>query len=245
MTTHSRTLSMVFSLLMLAASSGCRDTPLAVNVDANNKAPEADAGEDQMFPFTGSPVTVTLDGSMSVDEDGAIVTYRWLSADTADGGPGRADIDPDDVVSPMLTLGEGTWNFMLVAIDDDGVVSVPDNVTIKIGTGLSRDEELCIMDATPSIDPVCTTCVCTTDAMCRELLVACDAPCWTFYTCVENNCVQFTTPEPGDDDALADCARANCSDYFGGVGFWIPLEACVRQDACAKTCSDSVLGDPF
>jgi hypothetical protein len=101
------------------------------------------------------------------------------------------------------------------------------------------------MNATPSIDPLCTTCVCTTDDMCREKILACDAACWTFYTCVENNCVQFTTTDPGDDDALADCARANCSAYFGGVGTWIPLEACVRQEVCAKTCSDSVLGDPF
>lgn len=232
-------------VLASSVASSCRDTPLAENVDANNKAPIADAGQDQEFAFTGSDVSVTLDASLSADEDGTIVTYRWLSGDVEDGGTARVDIDPADEVSPTLTLGAGTWHFTLFVIDEDDGVSQPDTVTIQVGDGIPREVLECMMSSAPVIADDCKSCVCDTDDMCRDLFLVCDEACWTFYTCVENNCRQYTTPDPGDDDALADCARSNCSDYFNGVGPWIPLEQCVRQEPCGTVCSDSVQGVPF
>lgn len=237
----------ITSLIVFVAGavSSCRDAPLAENVDANNKAPVADAGEDQMFDFTGSDVAVTLDGSLSTDADGRIVTYRWLSGDIQDGGMGRPDVDPADEESPTLMLGAGTWRFTLFVIDEDDGVSEPDTVTIQVGGGIDPIVLECVEMSDSVIAADCKMCVCDTDDTCRDLFLECDEACWTFYTCVENNCRQFTTPDPSDDDGLADCARSSCSDYFAGVGPWIPLEQCVRQEPCGTICSDSVQGVPF
>lgn len=99
-----------------------------------NQPPVAKAGEDQTIPFNGEPVTVTLDGSGSSDPDGKIEAYIWLSADLAAEG-GRSGPDPDDVVSPSVTLGQGTWTFTLWVKDDEGSVSDPDSVVITVGSG--------------------------------------------------------------------------------------------------------------
>lgn len=246
MTMERRTLLSLFVVLAAGASSSCRDTPLAVNVRANNKTPVADAGEKQLFDFTGTPVTVTLDASLSTDQDGTIAEYRWLSGLDVDGGVvGRGGLDPDDEVSPTLTLGAGTWQFTLFVIDNEGEVSSPDTVTIQVGSGLDPEVVACMAAAASTIADDCKQCVCETDDMCRELFTACDEACWTFYTCVENNCREITSQVPVDMNAARTCTVDNCSDFFGGVGPWIPLEACVRRDPCGTICSDSVQGVPF
>jgi hypothetical protein len=246
MTTERCILLSLLVLLTAGASSSCRDTPLAVNVRANNKTPVANAGENQMLDFDGAPVTVTLDASLSTDSDGTIVEYRWLSGLDVDGGViGRGGIDPDDEVSPTLTLGAGTWEFTLFVIDNEGEVSSPDTVTIQVGSALPPKVAACVETAAPSIADDCKLCVCQIDDMCRELFTPCDDACWTFYTCVENNCRDITSQVPVDINAARDCTVANCSDLFAGVGPWIPLEMCVRNEACATMCSDSVQGVPF
>lgn len=246
MTTEHRALLSLFVLLTAGASAGCRDTPLAVNVRANNKTPIADAGEAQMFAFTGSPVLVTLDGSLSTDSDGTVAAYRWLSGLDVDGGVvGRGGVDPDDVMSPTLMLGAGTWEFTLFVIDNEGEVSAPDTVTIQVGSALPPKVVACMRDAASTIADGCKQCVCGIDDMCRMLFTECDEACWTFYTCVENNCSDITSQVPIDMEAARTCTVDNCSDYFGGVGPWIPVEMCVRKDPCGTICSDSVQGVPF
>lgn len=246
MTMDRRILHSLLVVLTAGASASCRDTPLAVNVRANNQTPVANAGEPQMFELNGSPVAVTLDGSLSTDSDGTIVTYRWLSGLDVDGGVvGRGGVDPDDVKSPTLMLGAGTWEFTLFVIDDDGEVSSPDTVTIQVGSALPPKVAACMEAAASTIAEDCSQCVCEIDDMCRELFTACDEACWTFYTCVENNCREITSQVPIDMEMARTCTVDNCSDYFGGVGPWIPLEMCVRKDPCGTICSDSVQGVPF
>src|SRR5262245_17225326 len=90
-------------LVLSIVGSGCRDDP---TIGSTNQPPIADArvirdgrsinartsdaGATALtFDFTGSPVTITLDGSYSHDPDGTIPAsgYRWLSATEApDGG---------------------------------------------------------------------------------------------------------------------------------------------------------------
>jgi len=239
MTIDRRTLTPLLVVLVVLAglaSSSCRDAPLAVNVESN-MAPIADAGDMQAFPDNGSPMTVTLDGSGSSDPDGRIVTYRWLSGNAADGG-GREGPDPDDKMSPSVTLGAGVWTFTLFVIDNAGDVSQPAAVTIKIGTGASQAATECSNASLQTISEDCRLCLCEVNEPCRVATMGCDQACWDFYTCIATKC-----PDVGDDMMAArDCALANCTAFFAGVGkFQGTLdEVCLETVPCDQICSDSV-----
>ena len=146
-----RALFIGFAALLVSAA-GCRRT----YVDADdNRIPEAVAravdpsgervdssvnnGFGPKYPFDGEPVEITLDGTASSDEDGRIVSYRWLSATQLDGGVGRVRPDdtdadwPEDEARPTVTLGEGIWSFSLWVTDDKGGVSDPDTIDLMVG----------------------------------------------------------------------------------------------------------------
>lgn len=242
MTMERRSLTSLLVVLAAAASFGCRDTPLASNVNSNF-APVANAGEMQTLDFGGSPVTVKLDGSKSTDPDGKIVKYRWLSGTVApDGGMGRIGPDPDDVESPTVTLdAAGTWIFTLSVIDNEGGVSKPASVKIQVGGNSTVPPEVtkCSSDAEQSIAEDCRLCLCGLDDTCRTAVMGCDKTCWDFYTCVQTKC----TAVLNDMAALPDCVRSNCSAFFGGVGPYMALEPCLNRDpACKSTCMTSVQG---
>jgi len=237
-----RLLGSLLVVLAAAASTGCRDAPLAENVNGN-MAPIAFAGEKQTVEYSGAPVTVTLDGSGSSDPDGKIVKYLWFSGtDAADGGMGRGGLDPDDVMSPKVTLDAGTWAFTLFVFDDDDGVSASSTVAIMVGGAVITPEVTeCAAAALPAIAEDCRLCLCGFDEACRVATVAetgCDQGCWDFYTCVQTKCADIT-----DMTALADCVRAGCSDFFGGVGKYMALLPCLDRDpACRDTCSASAKG---
>jgi hypothetical protein len=228
--------SLLFVLAAAVASAGCRDAPLAVNVKTNI-APLANAGPMQELDYSGSPVAVKLDGGGSIDPDGKIVSYRWLSgADAPDGGMGRAGMDPDDVMSPTVTLDAGIWSFVLFVSDDDGEVSEPSVVTIKVGSTVAPEVPECSAASLQTISEDCRSCVCGLDDMCRTAIKACDQACWDFYGCVQNQCGAVVD----DMTALPDCVRMNCTAFFGGVGPFMPLDPCLRRDPCKAICSASV-----
>jgi hypothetical protein len=234
--TIDRSFLALFLALSAAAPSGCRDAPLAENVETN-RAPVAHAGEMQALDYSGTPVAVTLDGSGSTDSDGMVVTYRWLSAvDAADGGPGRDGPDPDDVRSPTVMLDAGIWTFTLFVIDDEAGISLPSAVTINVGSSVSPEVTECIGAALQTIAADCRECLCGQGEMCLVAITACGQPCWDFYGCVQNHCGDVVD----DMAALPDCVRANCSDFFGGVGQYMPLEPCLSREPCRQPCSASV-----
>ena len=229
--------SILASLLLVLAALGCRDAPLSVNVDSN-MPPVAHAGDMQMVAYSGSPVTVTLDGSGSTDADGKVVSYSWFNGDDApDGGPGRGEPDPADVMKPAVTLGLGIWTFTLFVYDDAGTISQPSSVTITVGNAVAPEVSECADNALQTIAEDCRLCVCGLSEMCRMAIAGCNQACWDFYGCVQNKCGEFVE---GDMMALADCVRSNCSAFFGGVGGYMPLEPCVNRGPCAETCSESV-----
>jgi hypothetical protein len=203
----------------------------------------ANAGEMQMVDFGGTPVTVKLDGSKSMDPDGKIVTYRWLSGTKApDGGIGRIGPDPDDVESPTVTLDSaGLWIFTLSVTDNDGGVSKTASVKVQVGTNstLPPEVEMCLSGAEPSIAEDCRLCLCGLDDTCRMAVMGCDKTCWDFYTCVQTKCGQFAN----DMTKLTDCVVSSCSDFFGSVGPYMALDPCISRDpACKSTCMASVQG---
>ena len=72
---------------------------------------------------------VTLDGSASSDSDGTIASYNWT------GNP-----NPADVMSPTVTLSEGTHTFTLSVTDNEGSNSTPDTVTVSVSSGTGGGE---------------------------------------------------------------------------------------------------------
>jgi hypothetical protein len=155
------------SVCTLCSAVGCSSDPL---IDLPNEAPVADAkvivngvAMEQArdgsiaaltFPFSGAPLTVTLDGTGSRDPDGEIVSFRWLSGtripDAGAPRPWTADAGvpepfwrviasdgespwPAPVAAPSVELGEGAWAFTLWVADDDGAWSSSDTVRFTIG----------------------------------------------------------------------------------------------------------------
>ncbi|MCG7906934.1 MAG: PKD domain-containing protein [Candidatus Thiodiazotropha taylori] len=100
---------------------GC--SPTGPSEPPVNKAPVADAGIDQLHQLQAgqTSMTVTLDGSGSSDPDGKVADYIWT------GSP-----DPADVVSPSISLNEGTHKFSLIVVDDQGESSASDAVLITV-----------------------------------------------------------------------------------------------------------------
>jgi hypothetical protein len=156
MTTRAASIETMTALVLLGASlapgAGCRLGPIQ---NDENRAPIAvaraigpdgvpadgtvNAGYGPIFPFSGAPVEVTLDGSGSSDQDGKVVAYRWLSGSLVDGGTDRLVAEgapgnwPDDSAQPKVTLGEGVWAFTLSVTDDEGATSVSDTIGVVIG----------------------------------------------------------------------------------------------------------------
>jgi hypothetical protein len=171
--------------------------PLAVagcsKFDVENKPPVADAqllvngvpaDPAEPIAFMGSPVSITLDGSGSSDEDGTIVKSLWLQTDVSNAvryGLGDAGAlgpfmgDPMAVASPQLSLGEGTYQYSLWVTDDEDAISAPATIefTIEMPTSYMPDAT-CKMNY-PSGNPECADCVCTPTAMmgCLDDYTAC------------------------------------------------------------------------
>ena len=238
MTMDARCVCPSTALLVVTIAFGCRDAPLSENVNSNT-TPIAHAGAMQVLEYDGSPIAIRLDGSGSADPDGTVVSYRWLSGTAATGGGlGRVGPDPQDVVSPTVTLDAGLWIFTLFVTDDEGGVSQPSAVMIRVGSDASPAAMACSGASLPTIAEDCRLCACDVGDECRTAMMACDQPCWDFYTCVQNECGEFS----GDMMGLANCVRASCATFFSGVGKYMPLEPCVNMPPCGPICSASVLG---
>jgi len=94
-------------------------------VNAVNRVPTADAGEDQTVE-AGS--TVVLDGSGSADPDGDALEYTWTQIE----GPETVVLEGGNSVLASFTAGlAGSYRFQLV-VSDGKVASAPDTVTVTV-----------------------------------------------------------------------------------------------------------------
>lgn len=107
-------------------------------VQPGNPPPQAVAKADATA-YPQAPATVNLDATGSTD-DGAIVSYQWLSATEPpdeEGGrlvpEGQSLNWPDDKPTVSVQLPEGTWTFGLWVTDDEGVTGAPGYVTVTVG----------------------------------------------------------------------------------------------------------------
>lgn len=222
MTTTSRkttTMDSKAMLLMIAVAAllaaGC------LSLDIDNEPPTADVqisvdgvayASGQEVPYAGTPLTVTLDGRGSSDEDGVVEQYIWLRTNaTAEermmantAAPGEAPVVPADPPRGMVTqvlLGEGTHQYSLWVVDNEGKTSVPETVVLNIATpSIYMPDAMCSAEYMHPLGESCAECVCTpTDMM----------GCLSDYQrCFQNADAQFTEL----CTALVDCALAtDCS----------------------------------
>jgi K319-like protein len=98
----------------------------------NNEPPIADAGPDQSIDNIDKPIT--LDGSNSYDPNGGqIKSYSWSQIE---GGPSVVLNDPSSP-KPEFTISgndphEGELAFQLTVTNENGVISSPSQVHIKL-----------------------------------------------------------------------------------------------------------------
>ncbi len=115
---------------------GLKDTDsVIINVSNVNQAPVAQAGSDQTV---NEGATVYLDGSGSLDPDGAIVSYRW----TQTSGTSMTLSDPTSptptFTAPSIDTGGEALGFELT-VSDDGDLSDTDAVIINISPVHAND----------------------------------------------------------------------------------------------------------
>jgi hypothetical protein len=131
--------SLVFELTVTDAG-GLQDTDTcAVTVTWNNIAPVADAGPDQQVAAGNE---VTLDGSQSVDPDGASLLYHWSQTD---GQP--VVLSDATAASPVFTVPvegfDGAVLTFQLTVTDDGGLQGGDacQVVVQAGSNVPPDED--------------------------------------------------------------------------------------------------------
>ena len=104
-------------------------TTQSTETTPTNKAPNADAGPDQLVTDAdkNGVETVTLDGTGSSDSDGTIASYEWKEGGTVLGSTATITID----------LATGVHTITLTVSDDDGATS-KDTVEINVEEVLNQ-----------------------------------------------------------------------------------------------------------
>ncbi|HWR97437.1 MAG TPA: PKD domain-containing protein, partial [Candidatus Methanoperedens sp.] len=107
--------------------------PDTVRLDCANTAPVADAGSDRAARLGER---VVLDGSASHDVDGDPLSFAWAFATRPAGS--AAALDDPAALAPSFTADlVGNYAINLV-VDDGSAESLPDGVSIAIGTDVAQ-----------------------------------------------------------------------------------------------------------
>ena len=108
-------------------ATSIQDNANLIPAEQPNKAPKADAGDDQKVEVN---TQVKLDGSKSSDEDGKIVSYKWEQTD----GP-EVDLKQADKQTTTFDVPESAADsklvFKLTIVDDKGD-SASDDLTVEV-----------------------------------------------------------------------------------------------------------------
>jgi hypothetical protein len=209
------------------------------------------------FPFSGSPVTVSLDGTGSVDTDGRVAAYQWIASNP------MMPMDPrmiHRVASPQVQLGQGTWTFSLWVTDDKGKVSTPSKVTFVVGMptmpaggaggapgGMSGaggaggaggaagplTAEMCVAQTVQSVPMACRTCICNIES-CRTpvIMSSCDQACWAFLSCIGMKCPTFAM------DMNTMCLLSMCGAEYAAYSAGMTPMGATGAGACATMCAN-------
>jgi lysophospholipase L1-like esterase/dienelactone hydrolase len=126
--------------LMVTDNSGMtgKDSVTVTVLPVPNQLPVAKAGTNIVIDYPGT--STPLDGSLSADNDGNIVSYRWRKI----SGPASFAIDDSTVVNPVISeLAPGTYVIELKVTDNENAID-RDSVTVVVG---SPPNQLPVADA--------------------------------------------------------------------------------------------------
>jgi hypothetical protein len=128
----------IYDVTIIASDvGGLADSEVvSITVDDVNRAPVADAGDDQSGLEANT--LVTLDGSGSYDPDGDSIGYSWTQV----AGPAVSLSDSSSVQPTFTPTIRGIYVFELI-VDDGSLNSPPDSVTVSV------DNQTPIADAGP------------------------------------------------------------------------------------------------
>ncbi|NVB77637.1 MAG: hypothetical protein HOV81_04520 [Kofleriaceae bacterium] len=106
-------------LLAALALASCQTVDLDINDTARNSPPLADAGLGSTYAIM---TPVMLDASSSVDPDGSIVSYHWMTVTKP--ALSRALINPPNAaVASIILDAPGTYEFEVTVADDEGATA--------------------------------------------------------------------------------------------------------------------------
>lgn len=263
-------LKVVWCCVALRVLGACSDFEIenkppvaAVQVLMNGMVVET----NEPIPFMGAPVTLTLDGSGSEDEDGRVVRFEWWKTAVAPveryAGNGRVDSgvlppfdgDPMAIRSPSLSLGEGEYQYSLWVTDDEGMISEPATVAFTIKTPVTYvPDAACKMTFVSEIAE-CVDCACTPNAMlgCYDEYAACYLNADSMFVALCKAIIDCSREKAciGDACFAADKCRTEITagtSYMGAMACTgdratdpcsaaRELGACTSMGSCAAACN--------
>ena len=115
-------------VVQLIVNDGTVDSaPATVTITTTNSQPVANAGPDQLSVARGS--MITLDGTLSSDADGHVLTYRWALLFKPEGS--SAILSGISAANPTF-VADAQGEYVAQLIVNDGFVdSAPDTVLIR------------------------------------------------------------------------------------------------------------------
>ena len=108
----------VFRLTVTDDSSATHTDDVKITVLPPNQPPVAAAGNSIVMTLPTN--ATTLDGRVSYDPDGSIVSWQWI---LISGPAAPVIVNPDAAVSAVNNLIQGTYSFRLTVTDDAGATA--------------------------------------------------------------------------------------------------------------------------
>jgi hypothetical protein len=196
--------------------------------------------QKKFFPFDGQDISVQLDSKLSSDEDGSIDKVEWKSGNLDPDAGVRTGPDPGTKAKPKVTVGEGTWRFVLWVTDNKGKVSKPSTVEFVVGKPPATSDPkvaACVADVIPTVPASCAECVCALSDDCRSAVTkdVCAEDCWGLIQCIGQKCPTFSM------DMDTQCVITNCMDFLTGSAGAMAAGTCVVM--CIDSCPAMMSAD--
>lgn len=116
----------IYVAQLIVNDGQANSAPATVAISTNNTAPSANAGADQSVPLGAQ---VTLDGSGSLDPEGAPLGYAWSFTSRASGS--AAVLSGANTASPQFSADKPGSYVVQLIVSDGTLSSAPDTVVVS------------------------------------------------------------------------------------------------------------------